>query len=275
MAALARLLDGPGPLPAIAVATTAPDADGVARQAEQAVREGAEVIELRADLLRGTPAAQDGADTAGTAVERARRAVEVLRSARRASGSAPLLLTIRSGLEGGALDGGEASYAAALDALLGALADVAATERPDALDVEIARPDAPALIRRAHELGLDAVASFHDFHATPSDADLHGRLAAMETAGADVLKIAVTPCDAVDVARLLRVTAEASAALSAPVITMSMGDLGIVTRVAGAVFGSALTFATAGDRPSAPGQPPIALVRSARELLGPDLRATS
>ena len=157
MAALARLLDGPGPLPAIAVATTAPDADGVARQAEQAVCEGAEVIELRADLLRGTPAAQDGADTAGAAVERARRAVEALRSARRASGSAPLLLTIRSGLEGGALDGGEASYAADLDALLGALADVAATERPDALDVEIGRPDAPTLIERAHGLGLDVV----------------------------------------------------------------------------------------------------------------------
>lgn len=264
MAALARLLDGPGPLPAIAVATTAPDADGVARQAEQAVREGAEVIELRADLLRveGEPA-------------HARPVLDAVRAVRALAGGAPLLLTVRSCLEGGGLDGGEECYASTLDVILAALDGLPAPDRPDALDVEIARPDAPALIRRAHELGLDAVASFHDFHATPSDADLHGRLAAMETAGADALKIAVTPCNAVDVARLLRVTAEASAALSAPVITMSMGDLGIVTRVAGAVFGSALTFATAGDRPSAPGQPPIALVLEARELLGPGLRTTS
>ncbi|AMD86729.1 hypothetical protein AXF14_02830 [Actinomyces radicidentis] len=89
----------------------------------------------------------------------------------------------------------------------------------------------------------------------------------METAGADALKIAVTPADAADVARLLRVTAEASTALTAPVITLSMGDLGLVSRLTGAVFGSALTFATPGDRPSAPGQPPIGLVREARRVL--------
>ena len=84
----------------------------------------------------------------------------------------------------------------------------------------------------------------------------------METAGADALKIAVTPADAADVARLLRVTAE-----TAPVITLSMGDLGLVSRLTGAVFGSALTFATPGDRPSAPGQPPIGLVCEARRVL--------
>ncbi len=46
-----------------------------------------------------------------------------------------------------------------------------------------------------------------------------------------------------------------------------MGDLGLVSRLTGAVFGSALTFATPGDRPSAPGQPPIGLVREARRVL--------
>lgn len=199
----------------------------------------------------------------GGPADRASDAVAALRAVRAVPGTAAVLLTVRSGLEGGALDGGEDAYAALLDALLGSLADLPAADRPDALDVEIARP-AAALIARAHALGLDAAASFHDFHGTPADDALRGRLTAMETAAADALKIAVTPADA---ARLLRVTAEASTALTAPVITLSMGDLGLVSRLTGAVFGSALTFATPGDRPSAPGQPPIGLVREARRVL--------
>ena len=40
-----------------------------------------------------------------------------------------------------------------------------------------------------------------------------------------------------------------------PVITMSMGPLGAVSRISGELFGSALTFGTAGTA-SAPGQLP-------------------
>ena len=46
-----------------------------------------------------------------------------------------------------------------------------------------------------------------------------------------------------------------------------MGGLGAVSRVSGAVFGSALTFATAGGAPSAPGQLPVERVRAMLELL--------
>lgn len=38
-----------------------------------------------------------------------------------------------------------------------------------------------------------------------------------------------------------------------PVITISMGKLGVASRLCGEVFGSAMTFASAGDS-SAPGQ---------------------
>ena len=40
-----------------------------------------------------------------------------------------------------------------------------------------------------------------------------------------------------------------------PVITMSMGKLGVISRICGEVFGSAVTFGTAG-KASAPGQLP-------------------
>ena len=94
-----------------------------------------------------------------------------------------------------------------------------------------------------------------------------GRLRAMADAGADAAKLAVMPRGPHDVARLLGVTARASEELDVPVVTMSMGGLGAVSRVSGAVFGSALTFATAGGAPSAPGQLPVERVRAMLELL--------
>ena len=57
--------------------------------------------------------------------------------------------------------------------------------------------------------------------------------------------------------------------LDVAVATMSRGPLGAVSRLSGAVFGSALTFATAGGAPSAPGQLPIDRVRAVLDLLPP------
>ena len=45
-----------------------------------------------------------------------------------------------------------------------------------------------------------------------------------------------------------------------PLITMSMGALGMVSRVSGQVFGSAATFGSAGTA-SAPGQVPVVELR--------------
>jgi 3-dehydroquinate dehydratase-1 len=69
-----------------------------------------------------------------------------------------------------------------------------------------------------------------------------------------------------DVHRLLGATLRASERLAIPVISMSMGGLGAVTRLCGGVFGSALTFAV-GSAASAPGQVPIADVRAAVAVL--------
>jgi 3-dehydroquinate dehydratase-1 len=63
-----------------------------------------------------------------------------------------------------------------------------------------------------------------------------------------------------DVVTLLAATERASRELRIPLITMAMGSLGVVTRVFGGMFGSALTFA-AGTKTSAPGQLPIETLR--------------
>jgi 3-dehydroquinate dehydratase-1 len=51
-----------------------------------------------------------------------------------------------------------------------------------------------------------------------------------------------------------------------PLITMSMGDLGMISRIAGGIFGSDLTFGS-GGKTSAPGQIPMDELRAAMKIL--------
>ena len=72
--------------------------------------------------------------------------------------------------------------------------------------------------------------------------------------GADIAKIAVMPKDYHDVLTLLAVTNTArNGQVGIPMITISMGEAGKISRLAGGLFGSDITFA-AGRESSAPGQ---------------------
>ncbi|MCT6891382.1 MAG: type I 3-dehydroquinate dehydratase, partial [Lactobacillus sp.] len=74
---------------------------------------------------------------------------------------------------------------------------------------------------------------------------------------------------ATDVLTLLAATTEMKAEIANPLITMAMGDIGKVTRVAGQVFGSSLSFGAVG-KTSAPGQLSIADLRNAEKYLAVD-----
>ncbi|MBO4990857.1 MAG: type I 3-dehydroquinate dehydratase, partial [Firmicutes bacterium] len=82
------------------------------------------------------------------------------------------------------------------------------------------------------------------------------RLRRMEDMGGDIAKIAVMPQTALDVAELLAAAAESREKLSCPVVAISMGGLGVASRMVGQIFGSAITFGTVGNG-SAPGQLPV------------------
>ena len=276
-----RSIPGPGGLPAVAVSLTGPSLAQARTQARSAVVAGADVLELRVDLLEeaGALAAPDPLDAATAAAQ----VLECLRglgeaiAADGADAGAPVLLTCRTTAEGGRGQLDDASYGALLRSVLDGLTDWAPERRPVAIDVEVQRGCLPQVCEQAHGLGIDVVASFHDFETTPADEVLEEVLARMAREGADLAKIAVWPTSADDVARLLGVCARATAgtgeaaALDVPVAAMSMGALGAVSRVAPA-FGSALTFAVVPDeqgqaRASAPGQLPIQDVRRCLELL--------
>ena len=276
-----RSIPAPGGLPAVAVSLTGPSLAQARSQARSAIDAGADVLELRVDLLEETgalaaPDPLDAATAAAQVLECLRGLGEIIAADGADAGAgAPLLLTCRTAAEGGRAHLDDTAYGSLLRSVLDGLTDWTPERRPAAIDVEVQRGCLPQVCAQAHALGIDVVASFHDFEATPADEVLEEVLARMAREGADLAKIAVWPTSADDVARLLgvcaRATAGAGTGLGVPVAAMSMGALGAVSRVAPA-FGAALTFAVVPDeqgqaRASAPGQLPLQDVRRCLELL--------
>lgn len=175
-----------------------------------------------------------------------------------AAADTPVLATVRTRYEGGRADLSEGDYRGMVSRLAGMV---------DAVDVEAARPGARDLVADAHAAGALVVASSHDFSGTPTEEELIARLADMEALGADVAKVACTPHTPDDVLAVLSAQAWAVRGLGIPVIGISMGDLGGITRIAGAALGCAATFATVGES-SAPGQFDADRVRFVLDLLG-------
>ena len=277
-------IPGDGGVPAVAVSLTGPTAAHARAQARHAIDAGADVLELRVDLLEEvdalvafTEAPGEAATDSMVVATAAAQVLECLRRMTDVIDATPLLLTCRTAAEGGRARLDDSGYGALLCSVLDELAGWEPGRRPSAIDVEVQRGCLPQVSEQAHGLGIDVVASFHDFKTTPADDVLEDVLSRMASEGADLAKIAVWPTGADDVARLLGVCARATAApgkgtgLGLPVAAMSMGALGAVSRVA-PVFGSALTFAVVPDeqgetQASAPGQLPIQDVRRCLELL--------
>lgn len=174
---------------------------------------------------------------------------EVLAELRAALKETPLLFTFRTSKEGGEKAIEPAAYAALNKA-------VAETGNVDLLDVEAFTGDeiVKDIIQATHEAGVKVVASNHDFDKTPEQAEIVGRLCKMQELGADIPKIAVMPRNKKDVITLLAATEEMTREhADRPIITMSMAGTGVISRLCGEVFGSALTFGAA-KKASAPGQ---------------------
>lgn len=109
-------------------------------------------------------------------------------------------------------------------------------------------------IRKLQKMGTKVITSHHDFHETPSSHVLFMLLDQMKHSNADIVKLAMMPQSSEDVLRLLQETNHFHRRYpNQPLITMSMGKLGAISRISGEIFGSCVTFA-AGKNASAPGQ---------------------
>lgn len=176
-------------------------------------------------------------------------------------GELPILVTFRTKNEGGVLELGEDEY-------LDLVATVVTNRLGDAVDIELFHDEERVkdLVKQAHNYNVVVIMSNHDFEKVPAKDVIELRLKKMADLGADVSKLACMPHSADDVLTLLSATNDARKALSTPIITMAMADLGKVSRIVGQVFGSCLSFGAVG-KTSAPGQLSIEDLRNAENYL--------
>ncbi len=237
-----------GALPAVCIPLVGTTDEALLEQARAAAALQPDLLEWRVDFHEG--------------IADAGRMVALAARVRQAAPGVPLLFTRRSPREGGqpsALTG---------EQVVGLYRAVCAAGAAELVDFEMASdPRELAAVREAaRAAGIGLLLSFHDFDRTPPAAELLGRLRQAADLGADIGKLAVMPRSPADVLALLQATLQASQELAIPVAGMAMGALGVASRVAGGVFGSALTFAV-GQAASAPGQVPIAELRAALRVL--------
>lgn len=176
---------------------------------------------------------------------------EVLEDLRALTRNTILVYTYRSAAQGGI--GNASGDEIAQLYTIGAESDVV-----DLVDVEFfANDNAAKLIKELKKAGGSIIASHHDFKETPDENIMRMLLDEMYEGGADIVKLAVMPQKASDVISLMKLTEEFHERHpEGLIITMSMGALGMVSRIAGQLSGSCVTFG-AGEVASAPGQLPF------------------
>lgn len=229
--------------PKICVPIVGRSPEEIAVSAREATLYQPDIVEWRADFYKN--------------LQNEKQVLAVLKNLRAILSDTPLLFTIRTKAEGGeqALEKEQYCESNRIAITSGCV---------DAIDVELFQGEdtVKLLVEKAHAANVRVIGSNHDFTATPPADEIVKRLCRMQELGVDAAKMAVMPNSAKDVLKLLAATEEMKEQhTESPVITMAMGAKGMISRLAGEVFGSALTFGMVGEA-SAPGQIP------ARELRG-------
>ena len=214
----------------------------------QVLEKAPDIIEWRADFF-------DALDDT-SAVLKAAGAIK------KAAGDTPVLFTIRSQQEGGQPIKLSDQEVLELDA------EICSNTTIEYVDVELrnAAEAIQTLRDVARKNNKKLVGSFHNFHFTPSYEEILAKLTEAKTKGLDVAKVAVMPQKLEDVLTVLSATLAAKQKLQMPLITMSMGKFGAISRIIGGVFGSSLSFAV-GAKASAPGQVPIEDLKAALDII--------
>ncbi|ENU30022.1 catabolic 3-dehydroquinate dehydratase [Acinetobacter sp. CIP-A165] len=199
-----------------------------------AANQDADLAEFRIDLL------DFAADT--------KQVIALGHELKKVLGNKPVIATIRTHNEGGQLTISDADYGKTYQAYL---------KQPfmDMLDVEMFRDQqiVKNTVQLAHDKKVLIVMSNHDFKKTPSEDEIVKRLLKQDELGADILKIAVMPQNKQDVFTLMNATLKVSQLSNKPLLTMSMGKLGTISRIATANMGGSFSFGMIGEA-SAPGQ---------------------
>ncbi|MCI9083941.1 MAG: type I 3-dehydroquinate dehydratase [Lachnospiraceae bacterium] len=220
--------------PVICVPITETGKNEIRKAAQQGIKQGAAALEWRMDWY--------------SQVDQWNQVEEVLEELSEMCRNTILLCTFRSKAQGGQREIAEETYRLLLKSIAG-------NGGADLLDVEVRELlEASDVIEQLHGMGQKVIGSQHYFSYTPDVQQMRREFQDMQRTGADIGKLAVMPQTSMDVIHLM----EAAAGMkeSSPeylLAAMAMGGLGAVSRVSGQLFGSCITFASAG-KASAPGQ---------------------
>ena len=198
--------------PKICVPMTGKDRSALLEEAGRIRDIKADLAEWRADFYEGLSHEESLPD--------------MLREIRNALGEIPLIFTIRTVSEGGNAEISEKEYEKYT-------LTAAESGNADLIDIEyFSHENVSELIRRIQMTGAKVIASTHDFEKTDDSKTLKNRFIDMDASGADILKMAVMPQRFEDVADLMQVTSEVTEEYTEkPVIAMSMGNLGSMSRI--------------------------------------------
>ncbi len=204
--------------------------ESAAKDASLAEGLGADLVEVRLDLLPGDP-------------------IKVMRRVREAS-DLPIIATNRLAAEGGGFRGGEEKRIAIL---------AEASAWADLIDVELRAEGRDHLLEM---VDVPVIISYHDFEGSPLPQAAGFILAEIFEAGADIAKLAVTPSSLKDCLDLLELLLHPGG----PTSILGMGDVGRHLRFLAPIYGSVLTYGYIGTS-TAPGQIPVKALKGVLEVL--------
>lgn len=177
------------------------------------------------------------------------QAYELFKNIKQLNISKPIILTYRSVSEGGQVELDSKQYLSLYQKAIEA-------DAFDIYDVELSAGTNMIIELNGLIHGADkyVLMSSHNFQRTPEIESLMQKFKVMDSFDADILKIAVMPEDLQDVINLLEFTIRANGEYpDRAIVTMAMSNLGVLSRIIGEQFGSAITFGCV-DKTSAPGQ---------------------
>jgi 3-dehydroquinate dehydratase I len=133
------------------------------------------------------------------------------------------------------------------------------------LELNMGGSSRAALISAAKARGIKTIVSHHDFRKTPQIEDILDVLQREEYVGADIAKIAYMPHSEEDVLNVL--AAQIISEVKIPIIALSMGQMGRVSRVIGPMLGGYLSFASEDERSTAAGQYSVSEMHKIKKIL--------
>jgi 3-dehydroquinate dehydratase-1 len=219
----------------------------IIQEISNAISKGADVIEWRSDYF--------------SQVRDLEEVTQVLDAIKLETKTTPVIFTCRHGNEGGQTEVDQRTRLKLIECALHSKA-------VDLVDVEMFNGESfLAKVRLlTEEKQKKLILSYHNFQMTPQKNFVTNKFLEGQAGGAHMVKVALMPRTPEDVLTLLNAANEIGKQTELPIIAISMGELGRISRIWGEYVGSCLSYVTV-EAPSAPGQLAMEDFKEAHRLL--------